>query len=114
MIKVKSKDVRHIIDATYPDYRKHNVYIKATDNVTFHSVNWAGGSKSEYRACTIDGKSLKSNVDMGLAHPMDNQYEGMKVALPIDHVIVEGGYFCGKKSTLYINVHPDNMPKLIS
>ena len=112
-IEVKAKDLKPIIKATFPNYRKRLVYIKPTTKVTFHGLNWSGGSRSEYRACTVYGKPLPNKVDMSIPAPWNNPYEGLSVDLPPEAVIVEGGHFCGKTSTLRINVHPDNIPKLL-
>ena len=112
--KVPTKDVRAIVEATFPEYRKHNVIICPTTSVTMHDLNWSGGTKSTYRACTIDGKPVRSKVDTGIPAPWNNPYEGLTVDLPENVVIVKGGYFCGKTSTLCINVHPANMPRFIT
>ncbi len=112
-IEIASKDLTPIIKATFPEYRKRKVIIKVTDKVKFYDLNWSGGTRAEYRACTVSGKPILNKVNMNAPAPWDNQYEGKEIDLPKDAVIVEGGYFCGKARTLYINVHPDNIPKLI-
>lgn len=113
MIKIKSKDVKAIIKATFPNYRKRDVYVKETDKVTLWDLNWSGGTRSEYRACTIEGKPLQNAVDMSLRAPWDNPYEGKEIKIPEGYVVVEGGHFCGKPRNLYINVNPGNV-KLIT
>ncbi len=114
MIKIKTKEVRHIIDATFPDYRKHNVYIWPDDSVTLHDLNWSGGSRSDYQFCSLDGKRITTNFDMHSPAPWNNKYEGQVVNIPEGFCVVQGGYFCGKVSTLSIHVHPASMPKLIT
>jgi len=113
METIEAKQVKNIINATFPDYRKRKVFIVPRKTVTFNGVNWSGGSRSEYRACSIDGQKQGKLVNMGQAAPWENPFEGMKVDLPLNTVIVEGGYFCGKKSTLCIYVNPENMPLLL-
>lgn len=113
-IELKAKDVKPLINATFPKYRKRKVIIRVTDKVKFYDLNWSGGTRSEYRACTVAGKPIDNRVDMSRPAPWNNPYEGLEIDLPKDAVIVEGGYFCGKPRTLYINVHPDNMPKLLA
>ena len=114
MIEVKSKDVQSIVSATFPNYRRQKVYIEPCTSVTLRGLNWSGGTKAEYRACTVDGRSLANKIDMGAPAPWNNQYEGLKIILPPDVLIVQGGHFGGKTATLRIYVHPDNMPKLLN
>lgn len=113
-IKVKAKDVKHIIQATFPDYRKRDVIIDAREMVTLHDLNWSGGTKSEYRACAIDGETNSRRLDMGRPAPWANPYEGLTVPIPIDCVVAEAGYFCGKPRTMRLYVNPANMPKFIT
>ncbi len=113
-IKVKTKDVQHIVKATFPEYRKREVVIVPSEKVTFYDLNWSGGTKAQYRACGIDGSSNGRRLNMGQPAPWNNPYEGLSVDLPIDCVIVEGGYFCGKERMLYFHVNPANMPKFIT
>lgn len=113
-IEAATKDVREIVKATFPDYKRKKVIIQASETVTFFDLNWSGGTKSEYRACTVEGRPLPSNYNMGGPAPWNNPFEGMTVNLPPGAVIVKGGYFCGKVSLLYIHVHPSNMPKLLT
>ena len=108
-----AKQFKDIIKATFPDYRKRTVVIAPREKVTFHDVNWSGGTRSEYRACSIDGKRAEKTPHMGLNAPWNNPYSGLTIDLPVNTVIVEGGYFCGKKRQLYIYVHPANMPLLL-
>ena len=112
--KAKTKDVRQIVKVTFPNYRKRTVLIQPTTKVTFHGLNWCGGSRSEYRACTVDGKPLPNKVDMNEPAPWVNQYEGAEIDLPVGAVVVKGGHFCGKVATLILYVHPDNMPRLLT
>jgi len=112
-ITVKSKDLKPIIQATFPGYKKHNVIVNSTTTVTFGGLNWGGGSRSEYRACTVTGEKIENKINMNAPAPWMNPFEGKTISLPVDAVIVEGGYFCGKVSTLFVNVHPDNLPKFL-
>jgi hypothetical protein len=112
MTKVPAKTVKHIINATFPDYRKRSVYIKERDSIALYGLNWEGGSKSEYRACTINGKPLQNAVDMSFHAPWNNPYEGATIPIPEGYVVVEGGYFCGKKATLSITVNPKSIKLL--
>lgn len=112
MTKIPAKQVKSIIKATFPKYRKRSVYIKQGESITFHDVNWSGGTKAEYQACTINGDSLDRKVDMGRAAPWNNPFEGKTIDIPPGMVVVEGGYFCGKERMLYITVNPVDMKLL--
>ena len=113
-IEVATKDLKHIVRATFPEYKRKKVIVVATENVTFHDVNWSGGTKSIYKACTVDGRPVASKVDMGGPAPWENPFEGKTVALPEGAMVVQGGYFCGKVSLLYVYVNPANMPKFLT
>ena len=112
-IKVPSKQLKSVIKATFPDYRKRTVIVKATTKVTFSDLNWSGGTRAEYKACTVHGEEVPIKYNMSAPAPWNNPFEGQTVDLPVDCVVVEGGYFCGKKRTLYIYIHPQNMPASI-
>jgi len=114
MIRIKTKEVRQIVDATFPDYRRKEVVIDARETVTFRDLNWSGGTKVEYRACGLDGVTNDRRLDMGRPAPWDNPYEGLTVNIPLDCAVVQWGYFCGKPSMMYIYVNPANMPKFIT
>jgi hypothetical protein len=111
-IKIEAKRVRNIIEATFPDNHKRSVYVNV-GSVYLCGLNWSGGTKREYRACTIDGKAIENKYDMGAPAPWNNPFEGKRIDVPEGVAVVEGGYFCGKKSTLRITVNAANMPKLL-
>jgi hypothetical protein len=113
-IKKPAKDFKSIINATFPDYKKRDVYIIASETVTLHDLNWSGGTRSEYRACHVDGSNNGRHVDTGRPAPWSNPYEGLTIPIPVDCLVVKGGHFCGKASTLYIYANPANMPKMLT
>jgi len=114
MIEVQTKDVAQIIKATFPSYRKRKVYIRASETVSLQDLNWSGGTRSEYRACTLDGQSVGSLARFNAMAPWDSrQVEGVSLPLMAGAVVVRGGYFCGKESTITIHVHPADMPKYL-
>jgi hypothetical protein len=55
-IELKPADVKPIINATFPDYRRKKVWLYASETVTLHDLNWSGGTRMQYRACSIDGR----------------------------------------------------------
>jgi len=113
-ITVKTKDIKPIIQATFPKYKKREVILEVTEKVTFHNLNWSGGTRSEYRACDIAGNPVDSKVNINRPAPWQNPYEGTTINLPVNTVIVQSGFFCGKQIKAVVFIHPANMPKLLS
>lgn len=113
-IRIKSKDVKSIIKATFPDYKKRTVCVEAREKVTLYDLNWSGGTRSEYKACSLDGQPIENKVFLGGPAPWENPFEGAEIPIPEGVAIVEGGFFCGKEKMLYININPANMPKLLN
>ena len=56
------RDFATIIAATFPQYRRKKVRVRATGKITFHDLNWSGGTRTEYRACTLDGYPLGNSA----------------------------------------------------
>lgn len=112
-IKVSPRDVAAIIRATFPGYKGRKVAIRPVESVWFHDVNWSGGSRNQYRACTLDGRPTEKQPDTGARAPWDNPYDGLRVPTAQGFCIVEHCMFCGKDLGLRIYVHPSDMPKLL-
>lgn len=106
--------IAHIVRATFPKYRKRKVYLRAAETVTLQDLNWSGGTRSEYRACTLDGRSAGGSAEYSQLAPWNNPAEGVTLPIPQGMVCVRGGYFCGKESTLSILVNPADMPRYIA
>lgn len=112
MEKVSSKSMKSIITATFPKYRKRSVFVSASDKTTISDVNWSGGTRSEYRACSIDGRPLETKANMHGPAPWENPYEGLQINIPPGMVVVKGGHFCGKAATLFITINPEDFKLL--
>jgi hypothetical protein len=113
--KRPSKEFAQVIAATFPEYRKKTVFIGARETVRLSGLNWSGGSRSIYRACTLDGrKSGNPQVNTSGPAPWNNPYEGLEIPVPENWVIVQGGCFCGKDATLFISCNLSNMPQLLT
>lgn len=107
--------IRAIVEATFPDYRRKTVSIKASESVELHDLNWSGGTRNEYRAALLDGSaSGGSTLPYSHLHPDQNHAEGKSVPVPQGAVLVRGGSFCGKPSMLTIYVNPADMPRLLT
>jgi hypothetical protein len=114
IIEATPKEFATIIAATFPDYRRKKVWLKPTGRVTFSDLNWSGGTRMEYRACTIDGQPLGSAARFNAMAPWDpQQIEGKTIEVPPGAVMVSAGHFCGKASVLSITCNPADMPKLL-
>ena len=112
---VKRNDVTQIVNATYPEYRGRKIRIGAAEKVSLHDLNWSGGSRSTYRACTLEGEILGSSAKFNAMAPWDSrQVEGQSLPLVPGACVVEHSIFCGKDSGLRIYVHPADMPKLLT
>jgi hypothetical protein len=111
----KNPSIAAIVKATFPDYRRKKVWLRAADTITFYDLNWSGGTRSEYRACTTDGQSAGSMAKYHTYAPWDaRQVEGQSVPIPAGMIVVRGGDFCGKQATLCFHVNPADMPKYLA
>jgi hypothetical protein len=110
----KDASIARIVKATFPSYKRKKVMVRAAKSVELQDLNWSGGTRSEYRACTIDGRELGDSAKFNAMAPWDRRNpEGQSVPIPAGAVMVRGGYFCGKESLLCIYVNPADMPKYL-
>ena len=114
-IELSSKEFAAIIRATFPAYRRKTVYVRAAESVELQDLNWSGGTRSSYRACTLDGRALGNADKYHAMAPWDaRQVEGISLPIVPGACVVRGGTFCGKESKLTLYVHPSNMPGTLS
>lgn len=113
-IEVATKDVKEIVKGSFPTYNKRKVFVRATTAVTITDLNWSGGTRSEYVATDLEGKRLGSLEKFNHIAPWENPAEGVELPVLEGTVVVRGGWFCGKESTLVIHVNPKDMPKYIA
>lgn len=110
-VEIETKQVADI--ARRLGYRKKKVRVWPTQTVTLSGLNWSGGTKYEYHFMSLlDDKIGTAVLDKDA--PWNNRYEGQKVELATNLIAIKTGIFCGKAATMYIYVHPDNMPRLIN
>lgn len=112
-IFVEREQVAAIVAGTYPDYRGSKIRVIAAETVTFQNLNWAGGTRSQYRACDLSGGPLGSLHKWNQVHPRDNAAEGGEIRLPEGAAIVEHSLDCGKDTGLRIYIRPADMPNLL-
>ena len=112
-VPVARRDVEAIIRATFPEYRGRKIKVYATEKVSVHDLNWSGGSRSQYRACTLDGRTLGNLDRYNAMHPWSNPAEGATLPTMTGACVVCHTIFCGKDVGLRIAVHPSDLPKLL-
>ena len=110
-MKLSKKQVKHILDITYPDYkgRKFNLMFKTNYQLENY---WSGGTKSYIKA-------INNNGEVSLPSPAtNNPYNSIahtSFEIPKDICLVEHSFFCGKDKGIRFIFHPDTilLPKLI-
>lgn len=110
----RDPSIAAIVKATFPAYKRKKVTICPSETVTLCDLNWSGGTRNEYRTCTIAGYALGSADRFHSQAPWNNQGEGQKIPIPVGGIMVQGGYFCGKESLLTLYVNPADMPKFLT
>ncbi len=112
-ITVKRQDVAQIVRATFPNYKGRKFRIEPASSVTLYDLNWSGGTRNQYRTCTLAGESLGGADKYNTQAPWANQAEGKDVPVPPGAVVVQHADFCGKDLGLRIYVNPVDMPTLL-
>jgi len=113
-IYVTGDKVADIVRATFPDYTAKKFAIQASETITLHDLNWSGGTRSQYRTCTLDGQPTGSADKFNAMAPWDNPAEGQTLPIPAGFAVVRSCMFCGKDLGLTITVNPADMPKYIT
>lgn len=112
-IRAQRKDVAKLIDATFPEYRGRTFKVEARRSVMLHDLNWSGGSRSQYRACSLDGQFAGSADKHNATAPWENKAEGQSVEIPRGACLVRHSIFCGKDTGLTFYINPEDMPRLL-
>lgn len=108
-IKVSKKEVKPIIEATFPEYTGKKFFVVFTEKVSFYDLNWSGGTKSDYVSCDFEGNTH----NLPSLAPWNNPIEGKTVEIPEGILIVKHSYFCGQDSGITIYSNPKNAPKYL-
>lgn len=102
--------VKEIAKATFPEWKGRKVRVQCHEQVTFRDVNWSGGTKSTYAACSLADPTANISLEyMGKPAPWNNPWEGRSAPIPEGVVVVEHSYFCGKDMGLILHVNPNNL-----
>jgi hypothetical protein len=95
----------------YLGYRRRVVRIRFATRVPLHGTYWDGGSRSVYHTFDLD-----TGCWMACPSYSPPQFGGPKEMPTVEvgrgKVVVESGTFCGKATTVYVYVHPDDLQKL--
>lgn len=114
-VKVTRNDVAQIIRATFPSYKGRKITVKPKASIAIDSsgLNWSGGTRYQYRACTLEGQATGNLDRHNASAPWEKAPGSHSVEVLQGHVIVEHCMFCGKDLGLRIYVNPADMPKLL-
>ena len=132
MTKIELKtapEVKRVVLAAFPGYRKHNAYLSAFPESGMN-VNsyWDGGSKDEY--AIVDLSTMRMKPMPTSTHPyfdvarygIQGSNELVEVTdrgnitlkqLPENFALVRAGTFCGKQATAHVFFPLANMPNLL-
>jgi hypothetical protein len=113
-IKATRAQVERLVRATFPAYRGRKFRVYAAAHVTLHDLNWSGGSRSQYRTCTLAGEPIGSADKHNQVAPWNQTAEGQTVPVPQGAVCVRHSMFCGKDMGLSFYVNPADMPRLLT
>lgn len=124
----KAPEVKAVVQAAFPSYRKHNAYIGAFYPTRINSY-WDGGSRAEF--ALVELATLRCKPLPTASHPyfdvmargipageneavtVDTAGNVMLKILPEGIALVEAGTFCGKAATARVSLHPNNLAKLL-
>jgi hypothetical protein len=114
----KLPEIRRILDAARVNGKNNgDVVVKEFRGPISMNSYWDGGRKDEF--VLIDLASYEV-WHMPTSHPyFDRRPDGQRMGnvelaeLPPGACLVQGGYFCGKPSTIRIHLRPENMAKLL-
>lgn len=110
---IDRSEVETIIGATFPGYTGKKVQVESSESVLVHSLNWTGGSRNEYAACSMQGVPTGNASAGNAAPPWRNPVEGQSVSVPQGFALVKHCMFCGKDLGLTIYVNPADMPRYL-
>jgi hypothetical protein len=112
-IHVTGDMVAPMIRATFPSYKGKKFQVVAAESVTLHDLNWSGGSRCQYRACTLAGAPLGNADKFNAMAPWENPAEGQSLPIAPGACVVQHTLFCGSDLGLRIYVHPSDMAPLL-
>ena len=112
-IKIKKAEARHLINATFPDWKGRKIQVDVSGVVYLCNLNWDGGSRSQFRACTLEGRRTGSMDSYNQTAPWLHEAEGAKINIPEGHCVIRHSICMGKDCGLTIHINPNDAPKWI-
>lgn len=97
--------LRRIVVAADPSYKKHNAFFTVADQVALSGTSWDGGTRDTYRFVDIDtGKTIRK-----LPHYDPPEFGGTaptpQAQLTDGVAVVRTGTFMGKTATAHVFVN---------
>ena len=102
-MKVKKADIKPILNASFPEYTGRTFEVEFTNAVRFSDTNWGGGSRTYYRFVNMDNGMSEA---LAVPAPWNSPYEGKRMELPENIVVVAHSIFCGKDCGITFYAHP--------
>lgn len=98
----------------FPEYKGRKYTVVLADSVLFCELNWAGGTRNQYRAMKQDASGRWHVVQVGgSAAPWANAAEGARAQLTNEVAVIEHSVFCGQDMGIRIYVCPAQAPYLL-
>jgi hypothetical protein len=107
--RLNTKQASPIVSKVFPEYWGRKFKLEFSETVMFSDLHWGGGSRSRYGFVRADGETafLPSSA------PWDSPFEGRRMPIPPNVLVVEWVVFCGKDLGITIYAHPSLAPKLL-
>lgn len=99
----KRPEIKKLVNAAFPSYRRKTVVIIPDTSVTFQQLAWDGGTKNEYGIVWLDGAVVIGEI----------YREGDKYNIRDGQAIIQSGTFCGKPALCHIYLNPADVCKLL-
>lgn len=94
--KATKAQVRPWLEATFPDYDGRKFRVELADKITLYDLHWSGGTRNEYRTCTLEGRPVGGTDEYAAMAPWNDPAEGKTFPIPVGFVVAEHSIFMGK------------------
>lgn len=108
-IKLKKAQAWGIVSQVFPTYKGRKFKLVFTEKIVFSNLHWGGGSRNRYGFVRGDGDT----AFFPASTPWDSLFEGKRMNLPLEILVVKHTVFCGKDLGCTIYAHPVWAPKLL-